>query len=231
MTNLAIIPARGGSKRIPRKNIKPFLGEPIIAYAITAALRSELFTEVMVSTDDDEIAAIARHYGAVIPFRRSQKTASDHAGTTEVLLEVLANYEARGKSFQYGCCIYPTAPFVTPDLLQQGWQLMISRGFDSVFPVQRYPYPIQRSLRLDDDRVTMLWPEHYASRSQDLEAVYHDAGQFYWFDVQALRTTQRLWTGNSGAIVISEMQAHDIDTPEDWSVAEFKYRYLFEVDC
>jgi pseudaminic acid cytidylyltransferase len=230
MTSIAIIPARGGSKRIPRKNIRPFVGRPVIAYAIRTALESRLFREVMVSTEDDEIAAFASEYGAVVPFRRSQQNASDYAGTTGVLLEVLTEYETHGLGFEYGCCIYPTAPFVTADLLWQCWELMIERGFDSVFPVLRYSYPIQRSLKIEQDRATMLWPEHYGSRSQDLEPSYHDAGQFYWFNVRALREKQRLYTDNSGAVVISELQAHDIDTLEDWSVAEFKFRYLSEMD-
>ncbi len=230
MSNIAIIPARGGSKRIPRKNIRPFLGKPIMAYSIETALRSQLFSEVMVSTDDEEIAAIAGQYGATVPFLRSPHTAGDHAGTTEVLLEVLAGYADRGMRFEHGCCIYPTAPFVTTELLHACWQLLLERGFDSVFPVLRYSYPIQRSLRLEHDRASMIWPEHYTTRSQDLEPVYHDAGQMYWFKTQALQAQQRLWTANTGAVVISEMQAHDIDTPEDWSVAEFKFRFLKEMD-
>ena len=229
MASIAIIPARGGSKRIPRKNIKPFAGKPIMAYAITAALDSDLFAEVMVSTDDDEIAAVASYYGAIVPFRRSQRNSDDRAGTAEVLLEVLAVYESRGLDFEYGCCIYPTAPFVTPALLKQCWRLMIDGGFDSTFPVLRYPCPIQRSLRIEQGRVSMLWPEHYTSRSQDLEPVYHDAGQLYWFNAQALRKSQRLYTDNSGVVVLSDLQAHDIDTLQDWSVAELKFRALSEL--
>lgn len=224
MRNIAIIPARGGSKRIPRKNIRLFLGKPILAYSIEIARQSGLFSEVMVSTDDDEIAELALGFGASVPFRRSAQTANDHASTVEVLLEVLSCYEMRGEVFDYGCCIYPTAPFITADLLNRGWQMLRESGFDSVFPVVRFSYPIQRALRLDGDRVTMFWPENYALRSQDLEPAYHDAGQFYWFDCTALRRKKRLWTDNSGAIVVSGLDAHDIDTPEDWVVAELKYR-------
>ena len=229
MQKIAIIPARGGSKRIPRKNIKPFVGKPIIAYAITTAIDSGLFSEVMVSTEDDEIAEIAESYGAQVPFRRSQKNAGDYAGTAEVLVEVLMAYEARGLSFEHCCCIYPTAPFVTTTLLEQSWQKLLKNNYDSVFPVLKYSYPIQRSLRIEQDRAFMLWPENYSSRTQDLDPVYHDAGQFYWLNVQMLKKEKRLWTDNTSAIVISELQAQDIDTLEDWAVAEFKYRYLREM--
>lgn len=225
MASVAIIPARGGSKRIPRKNIRPFLGKPIIAYAIETALQSRLFGEIMVSTEDDEIASRAFQYGAAVPFRRNEQTANDHATTAAALLEVLSCYEAQGKIFDYGCCIYPTAPFITADLLTRAWQMLMDGGYDTVFPVLRYSYPIQRSLTLDGSRATMLWPEHYAARSQDLAPVYHDAGQFYWFRSAALKLKQRLFTDCSGAIVISELDAHDIDTSEDWVVAELKYKY------
>lgn len=225
MERVAIIPARGGSKRIPRKNIRLFLGKPVLAYAIEAALQSHLFAEVMVSTEDDEIAALARSCGAAVPFRRSANTADDQAGTADVLLEVLACYEALGTRYESGCCIYPAAPFITPALLAQGWELFASGGYDSVFPVLRFPSPIQRALKLEGATATMFWPEHYATRSQDLTPAFHDAGQFYWFSAAALRLKRRLWTDRSGALVVSEMDAHDIDTLEDWDVAEFKYRF------
>jgi pseudaminic acid cytidylyltransferase len=225
MATIAIIPARGGSKRIPRKNIKPFLGRPILAYSIEVALQSQLFSEVMVSTEDDEIAALARQCGATVPFRRSEKTAGDYAGTADVLLEVLDCYESRGQVFDYGCCIYPTAPFITIDLLARAWRLLIEYGYDSVFPVLRFSCPIQRALQLDGHQATMFWPEHYTARSQDLAPAYHDAGQFYWFNSAAIRQKKQLWTDHSGTIVISELDAHDIDTLEDWALAEFKYQY------
>lgn len=228
MSAIAIIPARGGSKRIPRKNIRLFSGRPIIEFAIGSALQSGLFNEVMVSTEDDEVAAFAGAAGASVPFRRSQETAGDQASTVDVLLEVLAAYDRRGRQFDYGCCIYPTAPFVTVELLRECWELMVEQDFDAVFPVLRYSYPVQRSLRIQQGRAVMTWPEHYAARSQDLEPLYHDAGQFYCFRVRALRDKERLFTDNAGAVVISELSAHDIDTPEDWAVAEFKYRYLME---
>lgn len=228
MSTIAIITARGGSKRIPRKNIRLFAGRPILAYPIQAALNSRLFDEVMVSTEDDEIAAIARQWGAAVPFRRSRRNADDYAGTAEVLLEVLAEYEARGRWFTYGCCLYPTAPLVTREWLLKGQEMLLQKEYDTVFPVLRYPAPIQRALNLVDGRVRMIWPEHDQTRSQDLPTSYHDAGQFYWFRVAALKQQQRLWTDNSGAIVLSDMEAHDIDTLNDWAVAEFKFQFWRE---
>lgn len=225
MTKLAMIPARGGSKRIPRKNIRLFADKPIIAYSIVAALESRLFDEVMVSTEDDEIAVIAEQWGAVVPFRRSAQNANDQASTVDVLLEVIAAYTQRGLHFDYGCCIYPTAPFVAPELLAQGWRILVEGGYDSVFPVLRFSYPIQRALKLEGDRVSMIWPENLLARSQDLQPAYHDAGQFYWVNVAAIQHKKRLWTDRSGALVIGELDAHDIDTLEDWTMAEFKYQY------
>lgn len=225
MTTIAIIPARGGSKRIPRKNIRPFLDRPIIAYSIRAAQQSALFDDVMVSTDDDEIAAIAEFYGASVPFRRSALNANDNATTADVLVEVLACYAERGQAYTFGCCLYPTAPFVTSTLLKEGWKLLIEDGFDSVFPVLRYSFPIYRSVKLENNRVNMIWPDHLSTRSQDLPIAYHDAGQFYWFRSDALQQKGALWTDNSGGFVIPEMLAHDIDTDEDWAIAEFKYQF------
>lgn len=225
MERVAIIPARGGSKRIPRKNIRPFLGKPILAYSVEVALQSQLFSEVMVSTEDDEITSLALQHGASVPFRRSEQTASDYATTTDVLLEVLECYESQGRVFDYGCCIYPAAPFITIDLLVSAWEMLIDHGYDSVFPVLRFSHPIQRALKLEGTQATMFWPSHDAARSQDLTPAYHDAGQFYWFNSAAIQQKKRLWTDHSGAIVIAELDAHDIDTLEDWTMAEFKYQY------
>jgi pseudaminic acid cytidylyltransferase len=224
--NIAIIPARGGSQRIPRKNVRLFLSKPILAYGISAAIQSGLFTEVMVSTDDDEIADIAQNLGASVPFRRSATTASHTATTAEVLLEVLADYERLGRLFRYGCCLYPTAPFVTPALLQQAFDKLQTSGFDTVLPVQRFGFPIQRALQLTNDRLGWRQPEHALTRSQDLEPTYHDAGQFYAFDVAALQTSGRLLTNNTGGIVIAETQAQDIDTETDWQLAELKFKVM-----
>lgn len=228
MHNLAIIPARGGSKRIPRKNIRPFLGKPIIAYAIEATLQSGLFTEVMVSTDDPEIADIASQYGATVPFMRSTETANDFATTAEVLIEVLGQYAHQQQVFGHACCLYPTSPFVTPDLLQRAYKTLTEGGFDTVYPVQPYGFPIQRAVRLTNGRVQWFQPEHALTRSQDLQPAYHDAGQFYFFEITAFRQSQQLITDNTGAIVISEMQAHDIDTEDDWQIAELKYKLMYE---
>lgn len=226
MTKLAIIPARGGSKRIPRKNIKLFLGKPIIAYSIETAIQSNLFDEVMVSTDDEEIARIAKEYGAKVPFFRSQKNANDYATTVDVILEVIEQYADKNKKFEYACCIYPTAPFVSTELLKNSFDLLIKKQFDTVFPVMEYSYPIQRSLRISNARISLFQPEHLNSRSQDLEKAYHDAGQFYWFNTNKLKETGKLWTDNTGVVVIEESKGQDIDTPEDWKLAELKYSLL-----
>lgn len=223
---IAIITARGGSKRIPRKNIKDFLGKPIIAYSIEAALASNLFDEVMVSTDDEEIAQVARSFGASVPFLRSSSTSDDFATTAEVLREVLASYKAVGKEFTYACCIYPTAPFVNAEALTKAYTLLIDKALDSVFPIQRFSFPIQRALVFKDNKLTWLQPENATKRSQDLETTYHDTGQFYFFDVVAFLSSGSLLTKNSSGIEIAEMEAHDIDTEEDWKVAEFKYLQL-----
>ena len=228
MKKIAIITARGGSKRIPRKNIRDFLGRPIIAYTIEAALASELFDEVMVSTDDNEIAEIGQRYGASVPFRRSIKNADDYATTADVLEEVLLEYQTRNQYFSLGCCLYPTAPFVTAEKLQTAYALMITQSLDAVFPVVRYAAPIQRALRRDDSGcISMFYPEYARTRSQDLEPAYYDAGQFYWFRTEMLLRDHQIMSGQSGVIVNSEMEVHDIDTEEDWSMAEHKYQRLY----
>ncbi len=224
--NLCIIPARGGSKRIPRKNIKNFLGKPIIAYSIEAALKSNLFEEVMVSTDDAEIAEIAKQYGAKVPFMRSRENADDFASTVDVLSEVLDQYKILEKSFKNACCIYPTAPFVTPEILKEGYNKLITDNYDSVFSVLRYSFPIQRALKVEDGKVSMFYPEFIASRSQDLEPSFHDAGQFYWFKPSLLKEQKKLWTNNTGEVEINELTAQDIDTETDWKIAEIKYELL-----
>jgi pseudaminic acid cytidylyltransferase len=223
MRNLAIIPARGGSKRIPRKNIRRFLGKPIIAYSIEAALESGLFEEVMVSTDDDEIAEVSLKYGANVPFLRSVENADDHATTVNVLIEVLNNYKHQRMFFDNGCCIYPTAPLLKPSIIQSGYKKLIDENFSSVFPVVEFSYPIKRSLELkQSEKVAMNWPEHLESRTQDLPKAYHDAGQFYWFNVGQLLIEKKLFGFNSGAIVLSKTIVQDIDTEDDWKLAEMK---------
>ena len=204
MQNLAIIPARGGSKRIPRKNIKSFFGKPIIAYSIEAAISSGLFEEVMVSTDDDEIAKIAVEYGAKIPFMRSKTNSDDYATTMDVINEVLKNYEEKQKKiFTYTCCIYPTAPLLQIKHLEEGFSKLIKHNFTSVFPVVAFGYPVWRGLTIADNGTTsMIWPEYLNSRSQDLQPVYHDAGQWYWFNNEKLNNWN--WPENTGNIQLSE---------------------------
>ena len=228
MSNLAIIPARGGSKRIPRKNIKDFLGKPIIAYSIEAALQSNLFDEVMVSTDNEEIAEIAEKHGAQVPFLRSRENSDDFSTTVDVLHEVIEKYrDSNGKTFDYGCCIYPTAPFTTPNILKEGFDKIEGQKFDTLFPVVSFGYPIWRSLEINErEKAKMIWPEFLNSRSQDLKKAYHDAGQWYWFNISKLKDS--LFTNNSGCLELEEKQVQDIDNESDWQIAEIKFRYLYK---
>lgn len=227
MRTLCIIPARGGSKRIPRKNLRPFLGEPIIVHCIRAALAAGCFSEVMVSTDDAEIAAVARSAGASVPFFRSAENAGDHAGTAAVLQEVLKDYAGQGGEFDLACCLYPTAVFASPALLRRGRDLLIEDdATDSVIPVVRYGHPIQRSMRMEAGRLAMRWPEHLQTRSQDLEAAFHDAGQFYWFRVSAFQRHGRLMTEATRGLELAESEVQDVDNEVDWELAEIKRRRL-----
>jgi len=226
MANIAIITARGGSKRIPRKNIKDFLGKPIIAYSIETALNSGLFDYVMVSTDDDEIAEVSRHYGAEIPFSRSKQNSDDYAGTADVILEVLNDLQKTGKQFDNVCCMYPTAPFITKQTLNESYQLLISKKYDSVFPVCKFSYPIQRALEIESTKTKMVWEENLSKRSQDLEPRYHDAGQFYWLNIQIFLREKKLFTNNTGSIILDELQVQDIDNETDWKLSELKYKLI-----
>jgi N-acylneuraminate cytidylyltransferase len=227
MGNICIIPARGGSKRILRKNIKEFLGKPIIAYSIQAAIDSGLFDEVMVSTDDLEIADIAKKYGAKVPFMRSEKNSDDFATTIEVINEVVKFYKSSNKFFNYVCCIYPTAPFVTAQKLNKTLGLIKNSGLDTVFPVIRYSFPIQRAMRVfQKDLIRMVQPNYINTRSQDLEPTYHDAGQFYWLKTNEALLKNKLWTEKTGFIEVNELEAQDIDTETDWKIAELKYQIM-----
>ena len=227
LKNIAIIPARGGSKRIPGKNIKDFLGKPIIAYSIKVAIDSKLFDEVMVSTDDQEIAGVATKYGAKVPFFRSTETANDHATLADVLLEVLDEYEIKQQDFDNICCILPTAPFITSQRLKEAFGLLNSKDYLSIFPALEFFYPIQRSLiKNEDGSVKMACPEHLNTRSQDLKKHYHDSGQFYWIRKSALRKEKALITSNSGIIELSQLEVQDIDTLDDWKNAEIKYQII-----
>ena len=224
MANICIIPARGGSKRIPRKNIKEFLGKPIIAYSIKAAIDSKLFDEVMVSTDDKEIAEIAIHYGAKVPFLRSANNADDFATTYDVIEEVVQSYKTQGIKYDNLCCIYSCAPFVTPEILTKAYTQLVEKCFDTVFPIIAYSFPIQRALRKDEGKVSMILEENLNVRSQDLEDSFHDAGQFYWCKTKQLLGSKKLLTSNTGGVEISELDAQDIDTLTDWKLAEIKYQ-------
>lgn len=227
MKAIAIIPARGGSKRIPRKNIKDFLGKPIIAYSIEAALQSGIFDEVMVSTDDEEIAEISRQYGASVPFLRSAETSNDYATTADVISEVIDWYDKNGRNFDVVCCLYATAPFVTSQKLCQAAKLIERGDWDSAFPCVEFSYPVLRSLIINPDgRIEMKWPEYKNSRSQDLQKFYHDAGQFYFATIEAFRKAKGLWGKNTAPIVVSELEVQDLDTVTDWAIAEMKYSLL-----
>ena len=226
MKALAIITARGGSKRIPRKNIKEFCSKPIIAYSIKAAIDSGVFDEVMISTEDEEIARISERYGAKIPFFRSEKTASDYATTTDVLMEVLDEYERRGMHYDMACCIYPTAPFITADRLKEAVEMLRESEADTLIPVVGFSYPPQRALVIEDGRLVFKYPEYLVAGSQDLEKHYHDAGQFYVFRTKAFRKTGNLMKGNIIPMILDEMEVQDIDTEQDWELAQVKYKLL-----
>ena len=226
MSSVAIITARGGSKRIPRKNIKEFCSKPIIAYSIEAALQSGVFDEVMVSTDDEEIKKTALKYGAKVPFMRSEATSNDSAMTNVVLLEVLDEYKKIGKDFNYFCCIYPTAPFLTSNRLKEGMEKLIKENADTVIPIVQFSFPPQRCFVIRDGKVTFLYPENAQVRSQDLEPQYHDTGQFYCLNSLSFLQQKVLIMKDTMPVIIDEMEVQDIDNYSDWEMAEMKYRML-----
>lgn len=228
MSRVAIIPARGGSKRIPRKNIKLFQGQPMIAYPIRAALLSGLFDRVIVSTDDEEIAGVARELGAEVPFMRPAALADDHAGTVAVIQHALRELAATGDHPEYTCCLYATAPFVLPEKLREGFELLAARpDKDFAFTVSDYAAPVQRALRVNaDGGVESLYPEYQQTRSQDLERAYHDAGQFYWGRAAAWAEGKALHGSHSLPLVLPRYLVQDIDSPEDWHRAELMYASL-----
>lgn len=226
MSCIAIIPARGGSKRIPRKNINDFCGKPILAYSVEAALSSELFDEVMVSTDDNEIAEIARKYGASVPFMRSAETANDFAILKDVLIEVLAKYNELGKNFDDVCCILPTAPLVETDDIVKSHDILKKENCVSVVPVVKYSYTIFRSLKIENGRLAMNWPENFSKRSQDFPDAYHDAGLFYWYSKRYFEEKIAGFGENACPYVLDEEKVQDIDTLDDWELAEMKYNFL-----
>ncbi len=227
MRSLAVIPARGGSKRIPRKNIKNFCGQPIIAYPVALALKSGLFDEVMVSTDDPEIAEIALNLGAKVPFLRSEQTANDTATTADMLYEVLNNYQQSSQLPEYTCCIYPTSPLLSLHHLQHAQEKLMSENLDTIISVQAFSFPIQRAFRVDENNHLTWVNEKYAlSRSQDLEKTYHDAGQFYFIRTATFLASRQILQKNTGFIELSELEAQDIDNEADWQLAELKYQLL-----
>ena len=223
MTNIAIITARGGSKRIPKKNIQSFCGKPIIAYSIEAALGSKLFNEVMVSTDSEEIAEVAKHYGASVPFMRSEANSNDYATTADVLREVLTEYEKLGKTFDYMCCLYPTAPFITAEKLRTAFNHMKEAEADALTPVVAFSYPPQRAFIIRDGFLQYTHPEFIKTRSQDLEKIYHDCGQFYFYKVSSFLSNLGIKTV---PLIIPEAEVQDIDTLSDWKIAEIKYSLM-----
>lgn len=228
MSSIAIITARGGSKRIPSKNIKEFLGKPIICYSIEAARSSGIFDEVMVSTDDEKIAEIAKSTGASVPFMRSGKTSDDYATTDDVLMEVLETYEQRGKTFDYMACIYPTATFVTADKLKAAMELLIKEDASGVMPVVSFSFPPQRGMSINNGKLVYCYPENAMKRSQDLETMYHDCGQFYCYNVKRYLACRGDLPDGYVPIVVPETEVQDIDNPSDWKLAEMKYKLMME---
>lgn len=224
--SLAVITARGGSKRIPKKNIKEFCGKPIIQYSIEAAMESGVFDEVMVSTDDEEIKKVSEACGGKVPFMRSEKTAGDMAMTHEVVLEVLEEYKKRGQEFEYVCCIYPTAPFITGEKLKESRDKLEKTGADGAIPVVAYSFPPQRCFVIQDGKVQFRWPENRLVRSQDLEKWYHDCGQYYFLRVDSFLEKKMMLMDNTVPIIVDEMEVQDIDNYEDWELAKMKYRML-----
>lgn len=223
MKNLAIITARGGSKRIPRKNIKEFMGKPMIAYAIDACIKSNIFDEIMVSTDDDEIASIAKNLGAKVPFMRSIKNSDDYATTNDVLIEVVDKYRSLGKNPSVICCVYPCVPFLDGDILRDAYDKFISSGADGLTPVVKFSFPIQRAFRIVDGFLRYNEPQNALKRSQDLEPMYHDAGMFYF------HKTSNINSDNVVPYIIDESLAQDIDTMDDWNMAQIKFKVKNEL--
>jgi N-acylneuraminate cytidylyltransferase len=224
---LAVIPARGGSKRIPRKNIKSFYGKPMLAWSIDAARESGCFDRIIVSTDDDEIAQVARDHGAETPFVRPEDLANDHATTIPVIAHAIQWQAGHGATPVEVCCIYATAPFVRAADLQQGLAVLRERGTDYAFSVTGYGFPIQRAIRITpEQRVEMFSPEHFNTRSQDLEETYHDAGQFYWGRAEAWLQGKPIFSSNAAPLILPRHRVQDIDTPEDWERAELMFQAL-----
>lgn len=224
---LAVIPARGGSKRIPRKNIKPFCGRPMIAWSIAAAHASGCFDRIIVSTDDDEIAQIAREHGAEVPFVRPPELSDDKTGTIPVIAHAIEWFAQHGVKVEEVCCIYATAPFVRGEDLRTGLDVLQQSGSEYAFSVTSYAFPIQRAISVTaDQRVCMFYPEHFNTRSQDLAEAFHDAGQFYWGKAEAWLAGKPIFSHEASPVVLPRFRVQDIDTPEDWERAEWMFRAL-----
>lgn len=224
---LAVIPARGGSKRIPRKNIRQFAGKPMIAWSIEAALESGCFDRVSVSTDDEEIAEVARSFGAEVPFKRPADLANDHTPTIPVIAHAIQWHQQHGEAPTDVCCIYATAPFVDAGDICKGRDILQATDCDYAFSVTSFPFPIQRAIRITEQRrVEMFDPSKFGTRSQDLEEAYHDAGQFYWGRADAWLGAVPIFSAGAVPIVLPRFRVQDIDTPEDWERAEWMLRAL-----
>jgi len=228
MSIVAVIPARGGSKRIPRKNIKNFCGKPMVAWPIETAKASGLFDYIIVSTDDPEIAEVAKECGAEVPFMRPPELSDDHVSTDSVVLHAVQESQRIYGSVRHGCCVYPTSPFLTTDDLHRGLDMLIAYNATSAFPVVKYDFPIEQAFLLNGTRPYAKWSDKLKERSQDLPDHYHDAGMFYWFDVEKFLTEGQLFSVNSVVFVIPRGRCQDINTPEDWEHAEIKFRVIAE---
>jgi len=226
---LAIIPARGGSKRIAKKNIKVFRGHPIIAWSIKAAANADIFDTIMVSADCTEISSVASTYGATTPFKRSELNSNDYATITDVLMEVVSTYETNGTVFDAVCCLYATAPFITPPQLLKGLNLLMSENFNAVFPITPFDYPINRAFsRNHAGEISFREPAFLNTRSQDIPDSFHDSGSWIWFKPECLKTKDKLFSGKTGSIIVRADACHDIDTETDWKIATMKHQALFQ---
>jgi len=224
---LCVIPARGGSKRIPLKNIKDFFGQPMIAYSIKAAIASQCFDKVIVSTDDREIAKVAKEYGAEVPFIRPDELANDHVATIPVIKHAIEWFNDQVQLPSEVCCLYATAPFVRAGAIREAYEQMQSTQVDYCFTVTSFAFPIQRAIKVTaENRIEMFYPKHLQTRSQDLEESYHDAGQFYWGKAEAFKQKKPLFSKNSTPYILPRQLVQDIDTPEDWKRAELMYQVL-----
>jgi pseudaminic acid cytidylyltransferase len=231
MKTVAVIPARIGSKRIPKKNIRRFLGKPMISYSIEAAIKAGVFDKILVSTDSAEIADIAKEYGAEVPFMRPAELSDDHTCTDAVVLHALDWLNTNCGQIDYICCIYSTAPFVRAEYIRKGLEQIIKDKATSAFSVTTFPYPIFRALKVDDSgRIRMFWPEHRMTRSQDMPEAYHDTGQFYWADARKYAVERKLFSSDAVPIVLPRKFVQDIDTPEDWERAEIMFKALSKED-